>query len=166
MMFYEIVLSLCLAGDPRQCEDRRVTIVAADEVEACPDAGRRMAESFGRDNPAYTVGSWRCEYPATIETTRAPEILPDDREPVSAGEAAGPAEVVDYPDAVRDTEYRPPSEPDQFYDDPPEPSEVTVGPLEFGDVSVADVDYMSPALLPIDRPADDDPGVIAGPPDT
>lgn len=57
---YELLLSVCILGDPAQCMERRVPFQQPMGVMACMRYGQSIARRWLDDHPDLTLDSWTC----------------------------------------------------------------------------------------------------------
>jgi len=68
---FELVLSVCILGDPAQCMQRRVPTPQPMGVMACMRWGQSMAEDWLRGHPDLTLDAWTCANAGRVTTPEA-----------------------------------------------------------------------------------------------
>lgn len=68
---FELILSVCILGDPAQCMERRVPTAQPMGVMACMRWGQSMARDWLKSHPDLTLDTWTCAAPDRIGPGRA-----------------------------------------------------------------------------------------------
>ncbi|MDE8343386.1 MAG: hypothetical protein POG24_06170 [Acidocella sp.] len=56
-----LVLTYCLAGNAKQCHDKRLGMEGFQTPAACVSSAQQRAIEYLRDHPQYVLKRWRCE---------------------------------------------------------------------------------------------------------
>ena len=63
---FELILSVCILGDPAQCMQRRVPTAQPMGAMACMRWGQSLARQWLREHPDLTLDTWTCANPDRI----------------------------------------------------------------------------------------------------
>lgn len=59
----ELMLLVCLAGQPDKCEDIYLASDGPTDIMQCLYGGQQRAVQWAREHPGYVVKRWRCGQP-------------------------------------------------------------------------------------------------------
>ncbi len=57
----ELILVVCLAGDPQTCREERPPIEAPASAMACMVQGQQIAAQWVEEHPKWKLSAWKCQ---------------------------------------------------------------------------------------------------------
>ncbi|KQT85217.1 hypothetical protein [Aurantimonas sp. Leaf443] len=62
-MLIDLVLTVCMAGNPASCKEERLTFESRGSQAQCMMLSSPYVAAWSGDHPDWKVKSWRCAWP-------------------------------------------------------------------------------------------------------
>ncbi len=60
---FELILTVCLMGQPAYCKEERVALAERSGLTGCIWEGQLRAVDWVRDHPDWQIKRWTCDMP-------------------------------------------------------------------------------------------------------